>query len=411
MNTAVTALPARDNCSETFARGHRKTLARMAFAALLLLTQSACSVFQPVADLFGDDDVEGPAELQDFDQELRLNRLWSTGVGDGQGRYYNQLTPAIDREFIYAAGADGTVVAINRADGDVLWRNRTDEAISGGVGAAFGMVLFGTREAEVFALDQLSGRVLWSAPVTSEVLSAPQTNGEIVVAQTVDGKLIGLDAVTGAQRWIYETTIPALTLRGNSKPVMAGDRVLAGFASGMIAAVNAENGFLLWEERVAIPQGRYDIERVIDVDGDLMLSGNTVYASSYQGNLMGLDIATGRIVWGIEASSYQGLAQGFGNIYYSNDKSHLIALRNNSDQVVWENDDLRLRSITAPATLGNYVAVADFEGYLHLLSQVDGHFVSRVRVDGDGVRASLVTDSNTIYVFGNSGTLTAYSIR
>ena len=142
MNTVVTALCLGAKSSETFAGSRRKTLARVALAALLLLTQSACSVFQPVADLFGDDDVEGPTELQDFEQELRLNRLWSVGVGDGQGRYYNQLTPAIDREFIFAAGADGTVVAVNRVDGDVLWRNRTDESISGGVGAAFGMVLF-----------------------------------------------------------------------------------------------------------------------------------------------------------------------------------------------------------------------------------------------------------------------------
>ena len=167
----VVALTLRGIRSETSTHGRSRTAARVAFAALLLLTQSACSVFQPVADLFGDDDVEGPTELQDFDQELRLNRLWSVGVGDGQGRYYTQLTPAIDREFIFAASADGTVTAINRADGDVLWRNRTDESISGGVGAASGMVLFGTREAEVFALDQISGRVLWSAPVTSEAHS------------------------------------------------------------------------------------------------------------------------------------------------------------------------------------------------------------------------------------------------
>lgn len=393
------------------ARTGRRLLANAALAAVILVTQSACSVLDPITNLFADDDVERPAELQDFDQELRLNRRWSVNVGNGQGRYYSQLTPAIDREFIYAASADGTVVAINRADGDVVWRNRTDKDISGAVGAAAGMVLFGTREAEVVALDQISGNELWSSAVSSEVLSAPQTNGNIVVLQTVDGKLIGLEAVTGEQRWIYETTIPALTLRGSSKPILAGNTVIAGFSNGMIAAVNAENGFLMWEERVAIPQGRYDIERVIDVDGDLMLSGSTVFASSYQGNLMGFDVQTGRIVWGMEASSYHGLAQGFGNIYYVNDKSHLIALRSNSDQVVWENDDLRLRSITAPRTLTNYVAVADFEGYLHLLSQVDGHFVSRVRVDGDGVRANLVTDNDTIYVFGNSGQLSAYSIR
>ena len=121
--------------------------------------------------------------------------------------------------------------------------------------------------------------------------------------------------------------------------------------------------------------------------------------------------SVGRIVWGIEASSFQGLAQGFGNLYYTNDESHVIALRNNTDEVVWESKALRLRSATAPRTLGNYVAVADFEGWLHLLSQVDGHFVSRVNVDGDGVRAPLVTDNDTIYVFGNSGRLTAYSIR
>lgn len=384
---------------------------RQAAMAVLVLGLSACSVFEPITNMFGDDDVEQPAELVEFTQELRLNRRWSVNVGDGQGDYYNLLSPAIDREFIYAAGANGTVMSIERATGDVIWRKRFDEEISGGVGAGFGMVLFGTREAEVFALDQISGSELWKAAVSSEVVSAPQTNGEIVVLQTVDGKLIGLDAVSGVQRWIYETTIPALTLRGSSKPVIAGNAVIAGFANGMVAAVNASNGFLMWEERVAIPQGRYDIERVIDVDGDLLVVGNIVYASSFQGNLMAFDVQTGRIVWGIEASSYQGLAQGFGNLYYTNDESHVIALRNNTDEVVWESNALRLRSVTAPKTLGNYVAVADFEGYLHLLSQVDGHFVSRVNVDGDGVRAPLVTDNDTIYVFGNSGRLTAYSIR
>jgi len=375
-----------------------------ALAVVTLLTLCGCS-------MFGNDDIEQPAELVNFDQQVRLERRWSVKVGDGQGKYYNQLTPAIDREFIFAASADGTVTAVNRASGDVEWRQRSDDLISGAVGAGFGMVLYGTREAEVVALDQISGRELWRAPVSSEVVSAPQSNGRIVALQTVDGKLVALDAATGAQRWIYETTIPALTLRGSSKPVFAGNTVLAGFANGMVAAVNVNNGFLLWEERVAIPQGRYDIERVIDVDGDLLLAGNTLFASSYQGNLMGFDVQSGQITWGLEASSYHGLAQGFGNIYYVNDQSHVIALRNNTDQVVWENDDLRLRRLTAPRALGNYVAVGDFEGYLHLLSQIDGHFVSRVRVDRSGIRGNIVADNNTFYVFGNGGTLSAYSIR
>jgi outer membrane protein assembly factor BamB len=388
--------------------GATRLLKHLVLAAVILLGTTAC---QAIGELFSRAETEPPAELQDFTQELRLNRRWSVNVGDGQGRFYNQLEPALDREFVYAASADGMVVAVNRANGDVRWRTRTREPISGGVGAAFGLVLVGTRQAEVIALDQISGQELWRAQVNSEVLSAPQSNGNIVAVQTVDGKLIALEAATGARRWIYESTIPALTLRGSSKPVIAGNVVLAGFSNGMIAAVNASNGFLMWEERVAVPQGRYDIERVIDVDGDLLLSGNTLYAASYQGNLMGFDVQSGRIVWGLEASSYHGMAQGFGNLYYVNDRSHVFALRNNTEEVVWENSALRLRSITAPRTIGNYIAVADFEGYLHLLSQIDGHFVSRVRVDRKGVRGNPAVDNDTLYVLGDSGRLVAYSIR
>mgnify|MGYP003651817975 CR=1 FL=1 len=410
MNTAVSTLPSsQPECSALRSRCGRAL--KLGLGVCFAMSLSACTILQPIADLFSDDETEQPAELTDLNEEVRLNRRWSVNVGDGQGDYYSQLHPAIDRDMIFAASANGNVVAVNRATGDVAWRVRSDRTISGAVGASNGLVLFGTREAEVVALDQFSGREIWRASVSSEVLSAPQTNGTIVALQTVDGKLIGLDAVTGAQNWIYESTVPALTLRGSSSPVISGNVVISGFSNGMVAAVNATNGFLLWEERVAVPQGRYDIERVIDVDGDLLLAGNTVFASSYQGNLMAFDVQTGRIVWGTEASSYHGLAQGFGNTYYVDDKSQIFAIRNNSEDVVWENKGLRLRRITAPRTIGNYVAVADFEGYLHLLSQIDGHFVGRTRVDNDGVRGNMVADSDTIYVFGNSGRLAAYSFR
>ena len=176
-------------------------------------------------------------------------------------------------------------------------------------------------------------------------------------------------------------------------------------------SVAAEDGVWRWEERVAIPEGQYDIDRVIDVDGDLLVDGNRILASSYQGNLMAFDIATGRIVWGLEASSYHGMERGFGNIYYCDDKSHIIAVRDNSEDVAWENVNLAYREITAPTAINNYVAVADFEGYVHLLSQIDGRIVGRTQIDSDGIRANLLADNGTLYVFGNSGKLTALTLQ
>ena len=160
-----------------------------------------------------------------------------------------------------------------------------------------------------------------------------------------------------------------------------------------------------------MPDGQYDIERVIDVDGDLLLDGARILASSYQGNLMAFDTATGRIVWGMEASSYHGMDQGFGNIYYSNDESHLVAVRDNSSDVVWQNEELQYRDLTAPKTISNYVAVADFEGYLHLISQIDGRIIGRTRIDNDGVRSNLIVEDGSLIVYGNGGSLVSLTIE
>ena len=362
---------------------------------------------------FADEEVNPPVELRNIDEEVELRRVWSASIGNGQGSDYFELTPAIDGERIFAASEDGNIYGLELESGDVIWRTRLDdETVTGGVGAGRGLVLVGTANAEVIAFNQFTGEELWRGAVTSEVLSPPQTNGDVVVAQTVDGKLIALDAGDGARRWIYETSLPALTLRGTNRPVITPQGfVIAGFSNGTLVSVAADDGIWRWEERIAIPEGRYDIERVIDADGDLQLDGNRVLASSYQGNVMAFDTATGRIVWGMEASSYHGLDQGFGNIYFSSEASHVVAVRDNSNDIVWTNEDLEYRALTGPRTVGNFIAVADFEGYLHVISQIDGRIVGRTRIDNDGVRANILADSGRLYVYGNSGTLMALAIQ
>ena len=385
---------------------------RLVAAAILVLVLSACNYLNPL-NWFGDDDEANvPVELGAFDREVEMNRQWRVRVGNGQGDNYTKITPIIDGGVIYAASENGVVLAVELSTGNVLWRQRLESTITGGVGAGEGLVMIGTEDAEVVALNQGNGEILWTGAVSSEVLSAPQTNGDIAVVQTVDGKLVALEASDGSQRWTYETTLPALTLRGTSQPVITpSGSVIAGFSNGTLIAVDADDGVLFWEERVAVPEGRYDIDRVIDVDGNLLLDGNRILAASYQGNLMAFEINTGRIVWGMQASSYHGMEQGFGNIYYSDDESRVIAIRDNSEDVVWENTDLHFRSITAPTAIRNYIAVADFEGYVHLISQIDGRLVGRFKVGGGGVRANLLANDGMLYVFSNDGSLVAIRLQ
>lgn len=352
-----------------------------------------------------------PAELPDIQEEVRLDAQWSRSIGDGQGELYNLLTPAADGERLFAASADGEVVAMDRLTGDTFWEVELDLPISGGVGAGYGLVLVGTLKGEVIALDASSGEEKWRARVTSEVLSAPATNGDVVVVQTQDDRLIAFDASTGAQRWIYENSPAVLTLRGTSSPVMTNRLVMAGLSTGKVLALDANRGIPVWEQRVAIPQGRSELERVVDIDGNLLLSGGTLYVVTYQGKVAAIDVDSGRPLWDRDSSSYSGLAQGFGSVYVSQSAGAVEGVDERSNSALWNNDALARRQLSAPEVFSSYVAVGDFEGYLHLLSQVDGHFVGREKIDGDGVRARPLVIGDWIYVYGNSGKLVGLTIR
>jgi outer membrane protein assembly factor BamB len=357
-----------------------------------------------------EDDPTAPVELVSIEQTVKIKKLWSAGVGNGQGKGLYRLQPVISGDVIYAASADGELRAFDRSRGKALWKASLDTPLSGGVGVYGDALLLGTSEGAVLRTDANSGEIIWSTQLRGEVLSPPQGNGRVVIAQTYDGKLQGLDFDSGELLWTYDSNVPVLTVRGTSVPLVSNDRVYAGFANGRVVAFEAQTGSILWEERVAISQGRSEIERIVDVDGTMELLGKELYAASYQGRVVAIDVSAGRKVWQQDVSSFSGVSQGFGNVYVADEDGTLTAYLRNGQGVRWTQNALGYRELSRPTPVSSYVAVADFEGYVHVISQVDGTFVGRVKVDGKGARADMLSDGNVLYVYGNSGKLVAYEI-
>lgn len=360
----------------------------------------------------GDKKAQQPLALEKLTAEVKLQREWSTSVGVGQGKLWNRLTPAIDGGQLFAADAGGLVVALDRYTGKKNWQRKLKKIeVSGAVGAGGGQVVLGTLAGEVIALDATTGNDLWRTNIGSEVLAAPAVNDRVVVIQTQDDRLIALDAFTGAQRWIYESTPALLTLRGTSTPLLTDYVVYAGLSTGKIIAVELEHGLPVWEQRIAIPSGRTELERMVDVDGSLVLKDGVLYVSAFNGNAAGLDEQTGRVLWQRESSSTGAVAQGYGNAYVSLDSGEIQAVDERSSTVLWRNDNLLRRQPTGLGVLSSYVAAGDVEGYVHLLSQVDGRFVARTRVDSKGIRVRPLVEGGWMYVYGNSGKLVALTIQ
>tara|TARA_R110000823_G_scaffold171736_11_gene304244 strand:+ start:6743 stop:7921 length:1179 start_codon:yes stop_codon:yes gene_type:complete len=382
---------------------------RLVFPLVLVLGATGCST---ISGWFEDDeeDPKAPVELTEIEEQVRIDKLWSVSVGDGQGSGLYKIRPAMRGDTLYAAAADGSVRAINRESGKVLWKEELDTPLSGGVGLYENALFLGSGEGAVLKLDAGNGELLWSRQLQGEVLAAPQSDGTVVVAQTYDGKLQGLDFTSGEILWTYDSDVPVLTVRGTGTPILRDGVVYAGFANGRVMALDAGSGDVVWEVRVAIAQGRSEIDRIVDVDGSMELTGSELYAASYQGRLVAIDVREGRKLWQQDVSSFSGVATGFGNVYVADEDGTVYAYLRTGAGIRWSQGALGYRGLSRPTPVSSYVAVADFEGYVHILSQVDGEIVGRVKVDGDGARADMLSDGNTLYVFGNSGKLVAYEV-
>ena len=383
---------------------------RALLLAPALLVAAGCST---ITGWFSDDeyDPREPVELQKINEQVRLRSSWSRGVGDGQGEGFYKINPVLEGGIIYVASADGVVMALDAESGRVRWKNNLELALSGGVGHHAGSIFVGTSEGLVMRLSADSGEEIWRTVVSGEVLSAPQGDGQYVVAQTYDGKLMGFDYASGERQWTYTSNVPVLTLRGTGTPILSGDNAIAGFADGKVVAVNLRSGNVSWEARVAIPEGTSEIERIVDIDGSMSLQGAELYVASYQGRVVAIDTRSGRKLWQRNVSSVSGVGVGFGNVYVADDDGTVSAFLRNGQGVRWQNIDLGYRDLSRPTPVGSYVAVVDFEGYVHLLSQVDGDIVGRTRVDSSGARADMLARGNRLFIYSNDGKLKAYDVE
>ncbi len=354
---------------------------------------------------------ERPTALVAFTPEIAVHEVWSLDTGSLAGLGDDRLGPALVDGTLYLADSRGRVLAVKADDRRRLWETDLDVPVTGATGAGEGLVVVGTLQGEVVALDAISGKRRWTARVSSEVLAPPTVGEGMVVVQTIDGKLFGLDAGDGRQRWMYERSEPALSLRGHAAPLMVRGYVLAGFASGKVVALQVRDGRLAGEFTVAQPHGRNEIERLVDVDATPLVLDNTLFAASFQGRLVAVDLGSGRLAWSRNASVWSGLAADSDHVYLSDEHGQVVAFDRSNGASLWRQERLRARVLSAPAVHDGYVVVGDLEGYLHWLGRDDGRFAGRYRLGNAPIRAPALVRDGVAYVVDLSGRLAALRIE
>ena len=388
------------------------SLFRISISFLIFLVLTGCGVKKAVSEYIGGvDNTIPPSPLVSFIETADLNKVWVRDIGKGTSDSFSKIRPNIIDNQIFIADAKGNVAAITTDTGKFVWRNNTRLSITGGPGVGDTLVLIGTSEGEILGLSKETGDEVWRTKVSSEVLSSPKEASGVVITRTIDGKIFALDANSGKHLWVYDRGVPSLSLRGTSAPIIANGLVITGFDGGRVVVIELETGKLIWEKKVALPRGKNELERMVDIDAQPLVIDNVIYVTTFQANVSALSLETGQILWQREISSHSELSADENSLFLTDENGNVWALNRFTGSSIWKQEKLTHRKVTGPANLSNKVIVCDLEGYSHWLDKETGNFSARERISDESIQTQPIISNDMVFIYSSTGKLSAYTFQ
>lgn len=353
-----------------------------------------------------------PTPLTTINPTLKLRQGWQKSIGSLARQDVTGVKIARSEQNLYALASSGQVSALTLA-GEVRWSWSAEQVLLSGVTlSADGDKLYvGSAKGMLFALATADATILWQTPLSAEILSVTEYAGRVFV-RLANGRLQAIDAHTGNALWIIDHDQPSLSVRGMADPVFVSNGMLLGWEDGTVELLLQENGERIWENRIALPRGRSDIERMIDVQANLLFDGLKVYASATQGKLTAMDVQSGRSVWTSDSPTWVGMSLANERLFVVTADDAVKALSTDSGRGLWVQDALKYRRLGRVFAWADWVVCSDMEGVLHLLSAQTGELVGRVEGGVSGAIADLlVIDNAQALLLDTSGKLTQWQVE
>ena len=309
------------------------------------------------------------------------------------------------------ASSRGGVLSAHDTAGKRLWSVDLKEPVTGGVAydVASQTAIVSTRSGRIVAVDAQSGAQRWVQQLSGSVLTPALIHNNRVIVSANDGFLHGLSLQTGQSIWQFATQVPAVSIRGSAKPTLLdNDTALLATADGRVHAIGIESGIPLWSRRIGLGVGSSEVERMSDLDAMPIVDKGQLYAISYSGQMIGVDLAAGQVMFVNEAASTRALAVAKGMVFATTLDGAVQAYNRTTGEPVWESKALTYRQLTNPVAIGNYLAVGDLEGIVHIFDTTTGDIVSRVQTKG--ALRSLQMQGNLLMAQSSSGQVAVWQV-
>ena len=202
----------------------------------------------------------------------------------------------------------------------------------------YGHLYVGTNHGRVLSIDADTGRVAWRRGFGRCIAASPALGGGVVYValmgpvpcsgadRTESGVLVALNARTGKLLWSFRAGVI------ESSPLIARGLVYFGSWDHAIYAVDVRTHRARWVFRTGG-----------EVKGGVALAGRTVYAGSYDGRVYALDARSGRLRWSVGSQSgllgrgrfYATPTVAYGRVYVGATDGVVYAFGARSGRLLW----------------------------------------------------------------------------
>ena len=352
-----------------------------------------------------------------------LTRAWKSDIGSGSDSGVKLLVqPVVVGDTVYALDTSATVSASATSDGSRRWHvtispeDAREETLGGGLGYGDGRLYAAAGFTEVLALNPADGTVIWRHQTTSPTRGSPIFAGGHVYILTIDNQTAALDAKTGKELWLHSGVPVAEAFLSDAGCAADSNIVVAPYSSGEVFALRTDTGRVAWEDNLSAVRRASALWSLTDFNGLPIIDGGKVYAVSVSGRIVAIDKRTGTRLWQHEIGSSSTPWVAGNYLYMVSPENQLIAIDTTKGGIRfvaqldrYEDEDKRKDAIywTGPVVAGGRIVMANSAGKLAEFSLSDGKLLREVDL-GDPVFVQPVVAGDTLYLVTDSGNLLAF---
>lgn len=312
-------------------------------------------------------------------------------------------SPIIIGELVVIGSVDKRVHFLDAFSGKEKGVYKVSSSVSTSALSQSDRIYFGLDQGKgtFFALDIPNRDVLWKKNLGG-TSSSPVSCEEVILAGTSDGTLRALDGMSGENVWQFKTpssviSTPAWEILASSA---SDEKIICfGSADGHLYALSAKSGELKWK-----------FEAEGGIHSAPAIKNGMVFFGSVDGYLYALNLADGSFVWKFktQADVYSSPAAAESLVYIGSNDYFVYAVNQKTGELAWKFETEGLVR-SSPIAVGDKLIFGSYDGNLYVLNRFSGQFIWKYKTEGmissspayfDG-KIYITSEDGFLYCFGS----------